>query len=301
MSQQLVNTSLSISQNFLTSYNLVDVLLSKTSITKDDTVYEIGPGLGIITQALIKNCKNVVAIELDEKLNKILSKTFNNQPNIEIRNEDFLTTKLPETPYKVFSNIPFNLTASIIKKLIFANNHPLDSYLFIQKEATNKYLGQPYSKETQTSILIKPWFELSIIHNFNRSDFKPVPKVDIVLLGIKTLEQPTISTDSKTVYQDFVSYTFNAWKPNVKEALAKVFTAEQFQRLSKNLKFPISAKPSSLSFEQWLGLFNYFQANISELKKLVVRGSYQKLLKQQAGLSKINRTRNDVNWRKVKP
>lgn len=301
MPQQLGKTSLSISQNFLTSQNLVSDLLHKTSITKEDIVYEIGSGLGTITQVLAKNCKKVVAIELDYKLYSEFSKTLKDQPNVEIRKEDFLTTKLPETPYKVFSNIPFNLTASIIKKLIWANNPPVDSYLFVQKEAANKYLGLPYGKGTQMSTLIKPWFELSVIHNFNKFDFKPVPNVDIVLIRIKRLEQPAVSIENKNVYQDFVSYSFNAWKPNVKEALAKIFTDEQFQRLSKNLKFPISVKPSELSFEQWLGLFNYFQTNISGPKKEIVRGSYQKLLKQQAGLSKINRTRLAANWRTTKP
>ena len=87
--------------------------------------------------------------------------------------------KLPsKTPYKVFSNIPFNITAQIINKLIL-NLIRLMTYIVMQKTAY-KYAGSPYNQERMRSLLIKPFFETTIIHRFKRIDFYPVPNVNVV-------------------------------------------------------------------------------------------------------------------------
>ena len=70
-----------------------------------------------------------------------------------------------------------------------------------------------------------------------------------------------------------MQFGFEAWKRDLKTAYKRVFTHEQWKRLSRNLRFPIEARPTDLTFEQWLGLFDYFRVNVIEAKKRRVQGS----------------------------
>lgn len=286
---------LNYSQNFLHNPKLVQKLLDISSITKEDIVLEIGSGKGIITEALANKCKSVIAVEADEKLYKGLSERFSVR-NVELHCSDFIQYRLPNYDYKVFSNIPFNLTADIIKKLSDAKNPPTDSYLFVQKEAATKYAGNPYGKETLFSILHKPWFNFSVIYRFQRKDFYPIPHIDIVLLRINKLQKPLVDIKHNILYSDFISHGFIS-SPLLKKSYAKVFSNTQFLKLANNLHFDRMAKPTDLNFEQWLGMFNYFLIGVDPIRRYNVQGATQKALRQQKGLTKIHRTRNAKNWK----
>lgn len=138
----------------------------------------------------------------------------------------------------------------------------------VQKEAAWKFTGNP--TETEVSVLAKPWFTLEILREFRRTDFEPVPSVDVVLLHIAKRDQPLVSLSNARSYQKFVKFGFEAWKKDLKTAYKGVFTYEQWKRLSKNLSFPLKATPVELRFEQWLGLFEYFLTGVIDSKKAVV-------------------------------
>lgn len=281
------------SQNFLRDPKLVKKLIDKSSIELCDLVYEIGSGKGIITEQLAKQSAKVIGIEKDKKLYEKLRQKFIKNNKIEIKYGDFLQYNLPQEKYKIFSNIPFNLTADIIKKITSSTNPPEDTYLIIQKEAAIKFAGSPYGKERQDSLLLKPWFEMEIIYRFHQTDFYPIPHVDIVLLRIKKRGNPLVKKDQSQLYRDFIVYAFNQWKLDLKKALKKIFTYKQFIRLAKDLGFSKTAKPTDLSFEQWLGLFNYFLVGVEQYKKELVCGAEGLLKHQQARLQKIHRTKGD--------
>lgn len=101
---------LSHSQNFLKNPEFVKGLIDKTDIGASDLVVEVGPGKGIITKLLANKAGRVVGVEIDDKLFADLRKQFQKYPNVEIIKADFLKWELPPEPYKVFSNIPFNMT-----------------------------------------------------------------------------------------------------------------------------------------------------------------------------------------------
>ena len=287
------------SQNFLKSKALVSGLIEKSLITKNDVVYEIGAGQGIITEKLLKAAKKVIAFEIDENLfNKLLTR-FKNETKLELKKGDFQKYPLPTNPYKVFSNIPFNITSAVINRLTQTNNPPQDSFLIIQKEAAKKFIGKPYdNKSSQISILLKPWFDLQIFHEFSRNDFFPRPNVDIVMLRIKKLNKFQFDPKNKSVFEDFIVYSFNQFKPNIIEGLADVLGKNEMHELSKYLGFSNKSKPGELEFTHWLGIFSYFLKETNKNHKQLIEGSYDKLLLQQKNLRKIHRTRAEANWRK---
>lgn len=274
-------------QNFLKSKKLINKVLDKTNLSKEDLVLEIGPAKGTITEEIAKRCQMVVAIEKDKKFQDLLGKKFREKEKIKIIFQDFLKYNLPEYTFKVFSNIPFNLTAEIITKLTSAENPPQDAYLIIQKQAAKRFVGAPYNKRTSMyALFLKPWFNTEVVHSFNKTDFQPIPQVDTVLMHIQKKDQLLVKKEAESLYKDFIVYSFQD------KGLKKLFTNIQMKRLSKDLGFWLPIRPTELTFEQWLGLFNYFLIGVAEEKKGLVYGAWNRLVKQQSKLQKIHRTKS---------
>ena len=258
-----------LAQNFLRSSKLVRSLLDTSSIEPGDIVYEIGPGRGIITAELAQVARKVIAVEKDPYLVQQLCKRFQNVDHIEIVGSDFLHYHIPERNYKVFANIPYNLTADIVRKLLYHPPTPREAYLIVQKEAAEKFSGCP--NETQFSILAKPLFDIQILRALRRTDFEPMPRVDSVLLQIKKRPSSLLQPEDMILYQRFVHYGFGTWKNSLKLIFKPVFTYQQWKHLAKDLDFPLNVIPSKLTFEQWLGLFECFKQRVSGNKQAYIK------------------------------
>jgi 23S rRNA (adenine-N6)-dimethyltransferase len=187
---------------------LVRNLIKLSHINCNDFVIEIGPGKGIITSILAISCKKLLAIEYDHELYKILHSRFLNSKNVTLLHQDFLKTDLPNAPYKVFSNIPFNMTADILNKLLNADTPPLDLYLVMQKEAVFKYSGEPYCENCLKSLGLKPIYDVKIIHHFSPRDFYPRPKAEIVLVHFHKKNFCDIDMLPMTDWYDFFGFCF---------------------------------------------------------------------------------------------
>ena len=280
---------LSHSQNFFRETAAVRELVGKVNIATEDVVVEIGSGKGIITLELAKKARKVIAVEVDKQLYSELIEKLRGLDNVELINADFMTWALPRQPYKVFANIPFNMTAEIVGKLIGDEHSPELTYLIMQEKATERFVGQPVAKDTQISILLKNEFEAEIITKINRREFVPRPKVDAVLLMLKKRYKPLVRTKDRQIWRDFVVYGYNQWKPTILEAFVKVFSHEQRQKLEQVVGR--KTKPREVRVEQWVALFEYFKENVADDKKVLVAGAERKLKMRQDKLQKIHRTR----------
>jgi 23S rRNA (adenine-N6)-dimethyltransferase len=259
---------IALAQNFLRSPKLVQRLVGISTIGPSDTVYEIGPGNGIITTALARVARHVIAIEKDPELVRCLRERFRLFDNVQIVEKDFLNYSFPQTPrspYKIFANIPYNNTAQILRKLLYERSNVCAAYLILQKEAAKRVSGS--RRETLFSIQVKPFFEFQILSHLRRTDFWPMPNVDSVLLKIERRTSSLIATQDVALYREFVQYGFGRWKPNLKLAFKNVFTYRQWKRLAHELDFPLNATPTELSFEQWLDLYQRFRQNCRDVTK----------------------------------
>lgn len=238
-----------VSQNFLTSYQTIAGLLRKTSITLDDHVIEIGPGKGHTTGLLLQSCRKVTAVEIDGKLYGRLLEKFSGAENLTLYHQDFLHWRLPACgSYKVFANIPFCHTSAILRKLTEDKNPPSEAWLTMEKRAARRFLGKP--RETLRSLLLKPKFELEIVHHFRREDFHPKPGVDIVLLHLKKKAQPDIMPSQWRNYERFI---FNGLQNNG-AGLRHMFTRKQLSRALREAGI-CDFTPGEIRYVQWLCLF----------------------------------------------
>jgi 23S rRNA (adenine-N6)-dimethyltransferase len=263
----MVRKRIALGQNFFRNPQLVASLVQDSSLSADDVVVEIGPGEGIITKELAKVARKVIAIEMDSALAADLKERMKEEPRVEIHAGDFLRFEVAEPDYKIFSNIPFNRTADILKRIL--NSEPArEAYLVVQKEAAEKYTGTP--RETEVSIRNRPWVAAEVVHRFARTDFEPVPSTDTVMLHLRRRADPLLPKHHTELYRRFVGHGFHAAKDNLALSFKKVFTYEQWKRLAKDLGFPLKVTPSGLRFEQWLGLFKYFLTGVAMEKKIAL-------------------------------
>lgn len=172
---------ISKSQNFLTSRRLLERIVRKSTISHHDTVLEIGAGKGHLTEALCRKADYVYSVEIDKKLYERAKERLQNFSNIKLICGDFMKYRLPDKEdYKVFANIPYNLTTKIVKKLTEDAHPPSEMWLVMEKGAAKRFMGMP--TETKYSLLLKRRWQLEIIYYFSKEDFHPKPSVDSVLL-----------------------------------------------------------------------------------------------------------------------
>ena len=261
---------MTLSQNFIKSPSLVKQLLSLSSISPGDLVIEIGPGKGIITQELLKITDKLIAIEKDRNLINFLHTKFNSFSTFKLINQDFISYNLPKISYKIFSNIPFSITADILNKILKTPNKPQELYLIIQLEAAKKYsLSSDFNN--QDAILLAPYYDVEILGDIDRSAFTPKPQVDIVFAKFILKLKPLIDDSDYSEFRDFIVYGFNQWKPNIFEIYKKIFSYDQFKKINHQLKIN-SFKQSHLTFNQWLDLFTIYKKFVSPEKKKLLNG-----------------------------
>lgn len=278
------------SQNFLRSRGLVERLLDRSSIGPADLVLEIGPGPGIITGALARRCGRVLAVERDPALAARLRGRLADYPHVSVRTADFLDVPLPPTPYKVFANIPFALTADIVRRLAETRRAPEDAYLVVQREAARRFLGTPDG--TLVAALLAPRFALSIDYCFARRDFDPAPQVEAVLLRMRKRGPPLVEPQRRQEYRDFVCFAFTAWRPTLFATLAPAFGTGACRRIWLRHALDPALTPRGLAPAQWLGLFDELAG--CRRARQTIAGAEARLAQQQMGVRKIHRTRSDT-------
>lgn len=171
------------SQNFLTSRRLLERIVRKSTITKNDIVLEIGSGKGHLTEVLCRKANFVYSVEIDRKLYEHAKERLKNASNLKIICKDFMKYHLPKNEnYKVFANIPYYLTTEIVRKLTEDAHPPSEIWLVMEKGAAKRFLGMP--TETKYSLSLKRRWKLDVVYFFNKEDFHPKPSVDSVLLHL---------------------------------------------------------------------------------------------------------------------
>jgi len=237
----------SVSQNFLTSAKTVQRLLRLTSITKTDHVVEIGAGKGHITRELARRCRAVTAYEIDRGLCAKLAGSPELPGNVTLLCRDFLTASLPDTgDYKVLSNIPFSVTTPILRKLTTARNPPREAWLIVEKGAAKRFCGKPF--DATASLLLKPFFDLSVVYHFERRDFHPMPSCDAVLLRIHKKTQPDIPAARQKSFHYFI-------EKGMRYGVHTLLTKKQIGTALKLAGLPSISTSGTMLYVQWLCLF----------------------------------------------
>jgi 23S rRNA (adenine-N6)-dimethyltransferase len=278
------------SQNFLRD-DAVDTIGRLARVRADDVVVEIGPGRGVITRRLAAACARVIAVERDAALCRLLRREFGSVGNVEIVSADFLHWDLPRGEYRVVANLPYEITSEIMAKLTRPAQAPAEAHLVVQVEAARRFAGAPHDRESLKSLLLKPRFTLSLVHALRRTDFRPVPGVDSVLVHLHRRRPPLLGAAEDRAYRDFLCFVFSERGADTATRLRRVFTTVQLRRLARDNGFSLSAPLPALSFAHWLAVFRHYAATAAPERQRMIQGAEQRLRLQQRGLTKLRRSR----------
>ena len=236
LAEHQAKLSRGLGQNFLIDSRAIHKLLAAAQVGKEDTVLEIGPGLGTLTQALAKRAKHVIAVEKDAKMVKILRETLAVYKNVEVIHADALKTdytryKIQNTGYKVVANLPYYITAPTIRKFLEAEHKPQQMTLIIQKEVAQRICAKP-PKMSILAVSVQVYATPKIISYVGKTSFLPQPQVDAAILQITPHLRPYT--------QDFHRF-FTVVKAGFKQPRKQLVN-----NLSKELDLPRQKT------EQWL-------------------------------------------------
>lgn len=220
-----------LGQNFLINPDVISNIIEYADIQPDDVILEIGPGVGFVTEQLIKYAKKVIAVELDEEAIKELNKL--NANNLEIIHADILKTdlsKLCEGKIKVVANIPYYITSPIIAHLL-GEIDDLDNsnrakitniILMVQEEVARRIVANEKSPSKQfglLTILSQFWADCSILKLVGRKSFYPAPKVNSALVQLKVREKPLLELPDYAFFRKVIKAAFSQRRKTLKNCL----------------------------------------------------------------------------------
>ena len=188
-----------LGQNFLVNEAILANILKAANVSKEDTVVEVGPGLGVLTKALAEQAGYVIAIEKDASMVQILKDTLREYNNVEIIHGDALKVtsyELQVTRYKVVANIPYYLTSPLMRKFIESKNQPEQMVLMVQKEVAQRICSKP-PRMSLLAVSVQFYAEAKIVAKVPKKYFWPSPKVDSAVISIiPKQEKPSVDADA---------------------------------------------------------------------------------------------------------
>lgn len=253
-----------LGQNFLIDGEVIQDIIEYANIQPEDTVVEIGPGVGFVTEQLVKHAKKVIAIELDEEAVKELEKL--NSPNLQIIHNDILKTDLStlcEEEFKIVANIPYYITSPIIAHLLgeiddLANKNRAkikDIILMVQEEVARRMVANENSSNKQyglLTILSQFWADVEILRLVGRRSFFPAPKVNSALVKLMVRKTPKLDLSDYTHFRKTIKAAFAQRRKNVKNCLMSAgFQKEKIIEALKNLNLDENIRGEKLSIEQF--------------------------------------------------
>ena len=177
-----------LGQNLLTDSNIIKKIADSAGITSDETVVEVGPGLGALTSELCIRASRVIAIEIDKRIIPVLEEATASFENLEIINIDFMNFGLTNIgeKYKLIGNLPYYITTPIIMKLVEAEKKPELMVFMIQKEVAQRITAEPGSKTYGAiSVACQYHCEVDYIADVSREVFLPKPNVDSAVIRLR--------------------------------------------------------------------------------------------------------------------
>ena len=270
-------------QNFLIDENVVEKIVRDAGVTKDDFVLEIGPGIGTMTQILCENAREVVAVEIDDKLIPILTEdTLSWYDNVTVIHEDILKLDIVKLanernggkPIKVVANLPYYITTPIIMGL-FESHVPLDSItIMVQKEVADRMQVGPGTKDYGAlSLAVQYYAKPQILLNVPASCFMPRPNVDSAVIQLTRYEKPPVEVADEHLMFRLIRASFNQRRKTLANGLNNFggfgLSKEEIQTCIEELGVPVSIRGEALSLEQFAELANIInrhrqQANSTE-------------------------------------
>ena len=257
-----VKSKKSLGQNFLVDNNILKKIVDVGKISKIDSVIEIGPGTGNLTNYIIDSQpKDITVVEKDSNLVKILKNKFNNKINI--INDDVL--ELDENFYKkkftVFGNLPYNISTQILANWCLNNNLRFKRLiLMFQKEVADRIIAKVNTKEYSRITILANWkFDIKKIFDVSPNCFFPRPKIESTLLEFLP-KTDYIKIRNPKYLEKITKIFFSQRRKMIKKNFMKLFKDSNY--MSKKLEIQLSDRPQNLSTDKFLMIIKEYENSL---------------------------------------
>ncbi|OGO77526.1 MAG: 16S rRNA (adenine(1518)-N(6)/adenine(1519)-N(6))-dimethyltransferase [Clostridiales bacterium GWB2_37_7] len=258
----------SLGQNFLIDKSILDKIIEGAELTKDDSVLEIGPGMGSMTQKLCESAAKVVAVEIDKKLLPVLKVTLEEYENVTVINGDILKLNLKDTlqehfgdrKVKVVANLPYYITTPIIMKLLEEKLNLNSITIMVQKEVGDRIKAVPGGKEYGAlSVAVQYYAKPSQVLLVPPHSFIPQPEVDSIVLKLDILSKPAVEVESESLFFRVVKASFGQRRKTLLNALTAGnlgLSKEQMKEVLNSVGVEESRRGETLSLQEFANIAN---------------------------------------------
>lgn len=273
--QRSLHLNKKLGQHLLIDGNIRRKFIETAGLTKNDLAIEIGPGTGLLTEALVEKAGYTVAIEIDRGLSAYLREKFSSTENLSIIHEDILKCDLSHICYqavrksqlmelrstKIIGSLPFNINSPIIHR-IAESRMPLSLCAFVvQKEAADRYSASPGTKlYSAVSICLQYRFAIEKLFTINNECFFPAPDVDAAAIRLTPYEKPPVEIVSEELFFKIVRAGFGQRRKMLKNSLRHLEELrdrqDDIEAALNSLDISLKTRPEKLSIEQFAALAN---------------------------------------------
>lgn len=250
----------SYGQNFLNNPEIAQKIIESADIREEDTIIEIGPGQGVLTRLLVKSpAKRVIAIEADRELEKFLDfkqKKF----AIIFANAIFqLPEIIADSPIKIISNLPYNITSPIINIMLTKMDPlPESAVLMVQKEVAERLTSMPHDRNRGIlSIIVQALSTPEILFGVGHEEFNPPPQVDSAVIRLNNIHKPEFDFD---MFVKVLKWSFAGKRKKLKNTLLKTTNVEE-RLIAQATGIDFEKRPEDLDLKEWTRIVDYLKSS----------------------------------------
>jgi 16S rRNA (adenine1518-N6/adenine1519-N6)-dimethyltransferase len=245
-----------LGQHFLTDTRVLDRIADVLAITRDDTVIEIGPGRGALTDRLAARAGRLIAIEVDKLLVPILQQRYRDQPRVTVIESDVLELSLGEVaggPFLLAGNVPYYITTPIIFHAM-TRPRPERAVFLVQREVAERAVAPPGSKEYGAlSVNLQALATITLRGLVKPAAFNPPPSVDSAILHLVPRSDPVVTADEEAAFRRLVIASFGLRRKQLRRVVRTVrgLTADEADQALFAAGLDPEARPETLSAAQF--------------------------------------------------
>ncbi len=263
-----------LGQVFLVDKNIVSKMVRVADLPEDDWVVEVGPGRGILTEALLENGLNVIAFEIDRKLAHEVREKFRLLLNdrLFVFEEDYLKADVPSVFKELgvekahfMSNIPYYITTPILDKLVREREFYRSIHLTVQKEVAERIVARASSDAYGSlTIYLNYYFEPKIEFFISNTCFRPIPDVHSAFLRLMPRKQPPIELRDEKLFFRIMRGSFSMRRKKLRTVLRSMFGKMDWERVEELSGIDLDRRGETLDMDDFARLSNAIHALKSE-------------------------------------
>lgn len=262
-----------LGQHFLIDEGVLQTIIQAAELTPDDTVIEVGPGLGVLTRELAARVARLFSVELDGNLAVLLQKKLDSLSNVSIVNGNILDINpetmlkeagLPEPTkgtlsYKVVANLPYYITSPVLRHFLTAPTKPQLMVVMVQREVAEAITAEP-GQMSILSVSVQFYSRPEIVSLVPAGCFYPAPEVDSAILRIEVYPTPAVAVSDQDGFFSLVRAGFSAARKQLANSLAQGLKLPKPEALSLLQEAGIvpQRRAGTLTLEEWAGLWRVF-------------------------------------------